>query len=111
LHLCRFSEQKITTAKVLEAANGSLAVASFRENRPDLIFMDVQMPIMDGVAATLAIREMEKLAGLPPVPIVALTAGALIEEREKCFQAGMDDFLTKPVESEKIRSTLVKYLN
>jgi CheY-like chemotaxis protein len=71
--------------------------------------MDVQMPEMDGLEATRQIRSMETGTGRH-VPIIALTAGAFKEEREKCFAAGMDDFLTKPVEKEKIVSVLEKYL-
>jgi len=91
-----------------EAVNGLEAVRLMSEVSPDLIFMDVQMPELDGLEATKKIRDLEKESGVH-VPIIALTAGAFKEEEEKCLAAGMDDFLTKPVEPEKIKSVLMKY--
>lgn len=72
--------------------------------------MDVQMPEMDGLEATRKIREMEEKSGLH-VPVVALTAGAFKEEREKCITSGMDEFMAKPIDTEKIRLLLTKYLS
>ena len=95
-------------AELHEAVNGVEAVRLRREVKPDLIFMDVQMPELDGLEATRQIRDIEKETG-DHVPIIALTAGAFKEEREKCMAAGMDDFLTKPVEIGKISSVLKKY--
>lgn len=92
-----------------KAKNGLQVIQMANEVVPDLILMDVQMPEMDGLEATRQIRSMETGTGRH-VPIIALTAGAFKEEREKCFAAGMDDFLTKPVEKEKIVSVLEKYL-
>jgi CheY-like chemotaxis protein len=86
------------------------AVERYRENEPDLILMDVQMPEIDGLEATRRIREIEAVTG-NHVPIIALTAGALKEEREKCFVAGMDDFLTKPVNLKPAKATLEKHLS
>lgn len=95
-------------AELHEAVNGVEAVRLRSEIKPDLIFMDVQMPELDGLEATRQIRDIEKETG-DHVPIIALTAGAFKEEREKCMAAGMDDFLTKPVEIEKISSVIKKY--
>ncbi len=95
-------------AELIEAADGLLAVKQFSETAPDLIFMDVQMPEMDGLDATRKIRALEKESG-KHVPIIALTAGAFKEEHEKCLSAGMDDFLAKPVAPEKIKAILDKY--
>jgi CheY-like chemotaxis protein len=81
---------------VLVAANGREAVTAFRDGAFDLILMDVQMPEMDGFEATAAIRAAEADAGTH-VPIVAMTAHAFAEDRERCLAAGMDAFLTKPV--------------
>ncbi|MFQ3229028.1 MAG: signal transduction histidine kinase/CheY-like chemotaxis protein [Reinekea sp.] len=75
----------------------------------DLILMDCEMPVMDGYEATIRIREFEKLQKLPPVPIVALTAHALEEIRNKCLNSGMTDFLTKPINTNKLVRTLNKY--
>lgn len=67
------------------------------ENEYDLILMDVQMPLCDGLEATRAIRSREVLTGGRRVPVVALTANAMREDRDECLAAGMDDFLAKPI--------------
>ena len=67
------------------------------------------MPEMDGVEATLKIRELE-LNTENNIPIIALTAGAMQSERDKCIEAGMDDFLTKPIEQEKLLQALNRFL-
>jgi signal transduction histidine kinase/CheY-like chemotaxis protein len=91
--------------------NGQQAVDAIMAGlRPDLILMDVQMPVMDGVQATQQIRLWEKDADLPPLPIIALTAGAFAEDRERCLAAGMDDFLTKPINLDALKSTLARWL-
>ncbi|KAF4582712.1 hypothetical protein EYR40_002636 [Pleurotus pulmonarius] len=84
------------------AENGSLAVDAFKsrvtQNRPfDIILMDVSMPFMGGMEATELIRSYEMHTGLSPTPIIALTAHAMIGDRERCLQAGMDDHITKPL--------------
>ncbi|MCB1141361.1 MAG: response regulator [Leptospiraceae bacterium] len=94
--------------EVREARNGIEAVRQFQEFEPDLILMDIQMPEMSGIEATQKIREMESKTG-KRVPIVALTAGALLEEKEKSEAAGMDKFLTKPIEAEKLRLVIQNY--
>jgi CheY-like chemotaxis protein len=68
--------------------------------------MDLQMPVMDGLTATRKIRELETLRH---TPIIALTANAMTGDRERCEAAGMDDYLTKPIEVERLRTTLAKY--
>lgn len=92
---------------LLEAANGAVAVNTCRKQRPDLILMDVQMPEMNGYEATKAIRSLEHS---PRIPIIALTAGNVKGEREKCLEAGMDDFLVKPVVESDIYAMLNKWL-
>jgi CheY-like chemotaxis protein len=82
--------------KIVEAKNGKEAYMFWVIEQPDLILMDMQMPEMSGIEATLKIREQE--TDNQHTPIVALTAGALKEEKEKCMEAGMDEFLTKPLE-------------
>ncbi|HZX30453.1 MAG TPA: ATP-binding protein [Rhodocyclaceae bacterium] len=78
--------------------------------RPDLILMDCQMPVMDGFEATVRIRGWEQALGLPRLPIVALTAGAFEDDRHRCLEAGMDDYLAKPVNLPELLSTLAKWL-
>jgi PAS domain S-box-containing protein len=96
-------------AIILEALNGAEAVRIESENHIDLILMDIQMPEMSGVEATEKIRTRESETG-NHLPIIALTAGALKDERLKCLDAGMDDFLTKPIDIKKLDLTLRKFL-
>lgn len=89
------------------AADGAEALARWQAAPFDLVIMDCQMPGMDGFEATRRIRAAE--AGFAHVPIVALTAGALDSERDRCFEAGMDDFLTKPLERRELQSALERW--
>ncbi|MEI7501895.1 MAG: response regulator, partial [Paludibacter sp.] len=102
-------EKSFPKIRILEAVDGNEAVLLWQNEKPDLILMDMQMPEMDGVEATLKIRKLE-LGTQNRTPIIALTAGAMQAERDKCLDAGMDDFLTKPIEQEKLFSTLNKFL-
>lgn len=97
------------SAIILEAIDGSQAVEICKEQKVDLILMDVQMPIMDGYTATQNIRKLETQNG-KTTPIIALTAGVGMGEKEKCMAAGMDEFLTKPMHKEDLRVCLEKYL-
>jgi len=92
------------------ALNGALAVEAMTRTRFDVILMDCQMPVMDGLEAARAIRESERSAGQARIPIVALTANALPGDRERCLAAGMDDYLSKPVTLERLRSALAQVL-
>jgi PAS domain S-box-containing protein len=91
------------------AHNGAEAIAKLREAPAafDIIFMDIQMPVMDGFAATRAIREELEIT----VPIVAMTAGAMQQERRMCEQSGMNDFLAKPVIMDDLYVVLNRYAN
>jgi CheY-like chemotaxis protein len=82
--------------KITTVANGREAVEAVNQNHFDLVLMDVQMPEMDGWKATQAIRHKEEVTG-GHIPILALTAHAMKEYEERCYQAGMDGFLTKPL--------------
>ena len=95
-------------SEVYEARNGLEAIEQYKSISLDLIFMDIQMPELDGIEATKKIRALE-VNKSNHLPIVALTAGALKEEKEKCLAAGMDDFLTKPLEYSKIQTVLNKF--
>lgn len=89
---------------IMTAENGRQGVNAFVREQPDLIFMDIQMPEMNGYEATAAIRELDNGR---TVPIIALTAGTLKSERERCLEAGMNDYITKPV----VRDTIERVLN
>jgi len=93
------------------ADNGKLGVEAYQEKTPDLILMDVSMPVMNGLDATGEIRTYEEAQGMPRCPIIALTANAMQGDRELCMQAGMDDFLTKPVLSKNVQNMLAKWLD
>ncbi len=96
---------------VAVAEDGQQALAAVTAGDPArLVLMDVQMPVMDGYTATRRIREWEQDAGRPRLPIVALTANAFEEDAERCLAAGMDDFLTKPVAFEDLRTVLARWL-
>jgi len=88
------------------ANNGEEAVEKFKESRYDLIFMDLQMPVMDGYEATKLIRDINK-----DIPIIALTANAMKEDMQYTKKAGMNEHLNKPIEAEKLYATLLKYLS
>ncbi|PKM60485.1 MAG: hypothetical protein CVU99_07685 [Firmicutes bacterium HGW-Firmicutes-4] len=93
--------------KITVAENGQEAISKVAETKFDLILMDVQMPVMDGLAATALIRA---LPGWEAVPILAMTANAFEEDRRKCIEAGMNDHLVKPVEPEILYKCLIKWL-
>jgi two-component system, sensor histidine kinase and response regulator len=90
-------------------ATGRQAVDAFQANDYDLILMDVMMPDMDGFEATRLIREIEAATGRH-IPIIALTAMAMVGDRERCIQAGMDDYITKPIDPELLRAKLTSWM-
>lgn len=96
--------------EVATASDGMEAVSSAAGSNFDLILMDCQMPVMDGFEATRQIRRIEE-RGRRHTPIVALTASVLPQDREKCFAAGMDEFLTKPVSLDDIRSLIKRWMS
>jgi CheY-like chemotaxis protein/signal transduction histidine kinase len=82
------------------ANNGQEAVDKFNTTKHDIILMDIQMPIMDGIQATKKIREMEVERRIVPTPIIAITANALAGDREHCLASGMDEYISKPFQVE-----------
>jgi CheY-like chemotaxis protein len=82
--------------------NGLEVLAQLRQATYDVVLMDVQMPDMDGLAATAEIRRQEAAEGRPRLPVVAMTAHAMAEDRKACLDAGMDDHLSKPVDVEQL---------
>ena len=92
------------------AGNGQEAVDAVQEAEFDVILMDCQMPVMDGFAATKAIRELEAAGKIRKTPIIALTANAFSSDREKCLATGMDDFLSKPFMPNEFEEIVLKWL-
>ncbi|HRD68028.1 MAG TPA: ATP-binding protein [Candidatus Competibacter sp.] len=95
---------------VTVVANGSEAVMAFANSRFDIILMDCQMPCMDGYQATSTIRQQEQSLDLPRLPIIGVTANAIVGDRERCLEAGMDDYLSKPFSLQGLRETLERAL-
>jgi two-component system, sensor histidine kinase and response regulator len=100
----RFLERLGCTVEV--ASNGAESVAACQERQFDIVLMDLQMPVMDGMTATRKIRALETSGH---IPIIALTANAMTGDRELCEAAGMDGYLTKPIEVERLRNVLAKF--
>ena len=86
------------------AENGAKGVIMARELKPSVILMDLQMPIMDGYEATEKIREFDKVT-----PIIALTASATLDTKEKTFEVGMNDYISKPFNPDELYETIKKY--
>ncbi len=100
----RFLERLGCTVEV--ASNGAEGVAACQQGQFDIVLMDLQMPVMDGMTATRKIRESETSSHMP---IIALTANAMTGDRELCEGAGMDGYLTKPIDVERLRNILAKF--
>jgi len=91
-------------------ANGRDAIEHFRTRPYDMILMDCHMPVVDGFQATMAIRKLEKESGAAqPIPIIALTASALKKDHDRCFESGMDAFLTKPFRAADLRQAMERW--
>jgi signal transduction histidine kinase/ActR/RegA family two-component response regulator len=94
----------------LTVTDGEQAVTAVQKERFDIILMDCQMPVLDGYQATIRIRQNETRSGARPVPIIALTAHAIHGEMDRCLQAGMNDYLSKPFTEEQMREILKRWL-
>ncbi|HUO12148.1 MAG TPA: ATP-binding protein [Caulobacteraceae bacterium] len=117
------AEDNIVNQKVLKAivepmgvdlsivGDGRAAIEAWRDGAFDVILMDIQMPVMDGIAAARAIRTAEAAAGLPRTPILALTANALVHQVEEYLAAGMDGHIAKPIEIAKLYDALGRALS
>jgi len=97
--------------QVTVSENGKEAVDSFQQKKFDGILMDVQMPVMDGFTAIEIIRRMEKDTGSRRTPIIAMTAYALKGDKEKCLEAGMDDYLTKPLDVDQFYEVVSRWIS
>lgn len=95
-------------AELLESVNGLEAISKFLALEPDLILMDIQMPLLNGLEATERIRELSPES---EIPIIALTAGTLKEERDLCLSSGMNDFVSKPIVREMIKEVILKWID
>ena len=83
------------------AENGQMALERLEQQAFDLILMDVEMPVLDGLEATAAIRQREQTTGRH-IPIIAMTAHAMTGDRQRCLDAGMDDYLAKPIRAKQL---------
>ena len=93
--------------EVIEAVNGEEAVALAGKERPDLILMDLSLPVMDGWEATRQIKGQDELKS---IPIIALTAHAMKGDEEKAKEAGCDDYLPKPIDEDDLFAKMAKHL-
>jgi CheY-like chemotaxis protein/HPt (histidine-containing phosphotransfer) domain-containing protein len=98
-----------TPYRVEIAETGAIALKMFAAGHYDLVLMDRQMPVMDGLTATRAIRAWEQANGRPPTPIIALTASALKGDREQCLAAGCTAFLTKPIKQDVLLQAIKEH--
>ena len=89
------------------AEDGEAAVRMVSKDDYDLVLMDMQMPVMDGIAATKAIRSNPQLRR---VPIIAMTANVMATDRDKCIEAGMDDHVSKPIDPDELFATLLRWI-
>jgi CheY-like chemotaxis protein len=90
-----------------ERRDGPAAVRAIQDLAPDVVFLDVQMPEMDGFEATAAIRASERPLGRR-TPIIALTASAMKGDRERCLAADMDDYVSKPIDVQELRAAMTR---
>jgi len=95
--------------RAIVAGNGQEAVVRYAERHFDVVLMDMQMPVMNGIEATGRIRHYEKASGLPHTPIIAMTANAMQGDREACLAAGMDDYLAKPIKAKELLEKLLAH--
>ena len=95
---------------VVLAANGQEAVDLLKEEEFNAVLIDCQMPVMDGFEATRCLREFESNVAKPPVPVIAMTANVMQGDKELCLEAGMDDYLGKPVKLDQLSEKLQKWL-
>lgn len=98
----------VSNCTIYEARDGDEAIAEFKKEKPDIILMDIQMPNRNGYEATSEIRKIKQAEN---IPIIALTAGIMEGDKEKCLQSGMNDYLSKPIDVSNLEQMLCKWLN
>jgi PAS domain S-box-containing protein len=101
-------KKTISNCTIYEARDGNEAVEQYQKVNPDIILMDIQMPNKNGFEAT---QEIRQLYGGHSIPIIAITAGIMSGDKEKCIQAGLDDYLSKPIIEVDLEQILIKWLN
>jgi len=101
---------RVFQCEVRNAADGEQALAALREGDVDIVLMDCQMPVLDGYAATRRWRAEEAENGRARLPIIAMTANAMAGDRERCLQAGMDDYLSKPIARAALHALLQRWV-
>ena len=100
-------KEYMPNCNIFKATNGEMAIEFAIEELPDIILMDIQMPILDGIEATKLLRNIESTKN---IPIIALSAGVIKEEIDKCMAAGMNDFVGKPVQKEELLDKIKKHI-
>jgi CheY-like chemotaxis protein len=104
-------EMLLSLGVAVDTAEHGMDALSMLERRAyALVFMDVMMPVLDGLATTRTWRDREALQGRARMPIIALTANAMTSDRDRCLSAGMDDYLAKPVRREQLAHMLARWL-
>lgn len=99
-------KKMLPNVEVIQAENGQSGVEKFKKEQPHLVLMDIQMPVLNGYEAATSIRKVNK-----EVPIIALTAGTIKGEKEKCLESGMNDYIAKPIEKDLFENILFKWLS
>ena len=94
---------------VAMVSSGEDAISTAAEHRPDLVLMDIQMPVMDGISATTEIRRMEQETG-EHIPIIAITANVMKGDRERSLEAGCDGYIQKPLDVDALPAQISKFL-
>jgi CheY-like chemotaxis protein len=99
--------KKLGTNKITCASNGQIGLDKFKEGHFDIVFMDCQMPVMDGFAATRSIRNLPEAKS--QTPIIAITANAMTTAREECLNAGMSEYITKPIQETQLKEVYDRF--
>ena len=99
------------SAILCENGQDAISVLQDSPNDFDVVLMDCEMPVMDGLTATRLLRDWENRVGHAHIPVIALTAHILTEQKDACREAGMDDLLTKPIEIKKLEEILLRHVS
>ena len=96
--------------RVILAANGQEALSRLAQDDFDLVFMDIQMPVLGGVETTKAIRDRDRFGAKSSIPIIAITAYAMVGDRERIMAAGMNDYISKPINLEELHQVIERVM-